>query len=99
MTRGMAIGDPLPSEEEFPVEDITGDGVFAAMVTFGLDLSAWLDSGPATVVAYDASRFPTSDGPIAAIVDEHTQRYKRPEDEWLGEITVIESPLSRRTGG
>ena len=31
MTKGMAMGEPLPSEEEHPIVDSTGDGVLAAM--------------------------------------------------------------------
>jgi hypothetical protein len=96
MTRGMAVGDPLPSEEEFPLEDITGDGVFAAMAHFGLDPTAWLRSGPATVVAFDASKFPDK-GPTEAIRREHYEQHKRPDDEWLGEVTAVEAPPSRRT--
>jgi hypothetical protein len=95
LTRGMAIGEPLPSEEEFPLDDISGDGVFAAMAAFGLDPSAWLDSGPATVVTFDASRFP-DDGAVAAILRQHTAQYGRPEDEWLGEIIAVEAKPSRR---
>jgi hypothetical protein len=91
----MAIGDPLPSEDEFPLEDITGDGVFAALAVFGLDPSVWLDSGPATVVSFDATRLPES-GSVTAIRREHHERYGRPSGEWLGEITVVESQPSRR---
>jgi len=95
MTRGMAIGEPLPSEEEFPLVDITGDGVFAAMAAFGLDPSAWLKSGPATVVTFDGTRFPESGG-VGAIRREHYERHKRPENEWLSEITAVEAEPSRR---
>ncbi|GAA4442454.1 hypothetical protein [Phytohabitans houttuyneae] len=48
MTRGMAMGEPLPSEGEHPIEDNRGAGIFAAMASFGLDPSAWLSSGPAS---------------------------------------------------
>jgi hypothetical protein len=95
LTRGMAIGEPLPSEEEFPLVDISGDGVFAAMAVFGLDPSAWLDSGPATVVRFDATRFP-EDGAVDAIRRQHSERYERPEDEWLSEVTAVEAKPSRR---
>lgn len=88
MTRGMAIGDPLPSEHEHPIEDLSGGGVFAAMASFGLDPSEWLDSGPATAVTYDYSR-PPEGGQIDAIVSAHFERYKRPDDEWLKDITVV----------
>jgi hypothetical protein len=88
MTRGMAIGDPLPSEQAHPLEDISGEGVFAAMAAFGLDPSPWLNSGPATVVEYDYSRSP-EDGRIEAMRSEHYQRYQRPQGEWLNEITVV----------
>jgi hypothetical protein len=95
LTRGMAIGDPLPSEEEFPLVDITGDGVFAAMAVYGLDPSAWLNSGPATVVTFDATRFP-DDGAVAAIIREHSERFGRPEGEWINEIVAVEAKTSRR---
>lgn len=95
MTRGMAIGDPLPCEEEFPLVDISGDGVFAAMAWFGLDPSAWLESGPATVVEYDDTRHPEH-GPIHAIRLKHYEQHKRPENEWLNEIVAVEGEPSRR---
>jgi hypothetical protein len=95
MTRGMAIGDPLPGEEEFPLVDISGDGMFAAMAVFGLDPSAWLSSGPATVVTFDATQFP-EDGAVAAIRREHYEQHQRPEDEWLSDIAVVEAKPSRR---
>ncbi|MFC6016037.1 hypothetical protein ACFP2T_07505 [Plantactinospora solaniradicis] len=88
LTQGMAMGDPLPSEEECPLVDISGQGVFAALALFGLDPSPWLASGPATIVRYDAARFP-ADGPIAAVVAEHAKQHSRPEGEWLREITVV----------
>jgi hypothetical protein len=90
LTRSMAIGEPLPSEETFPLVDISGDGVFAALAVFGLDPSVWLDSGPATVVGYDATRFPES-GPVSRLRREHHDRYGRPSGEWLSEITVVAS--------
>jgi hypothetical protein len=95
MTEGLEIGDPLPSEEEHPLVDITGGGVFAAMAAFGLDPSPWLESGPATVVRYDYER-PAESGPIDAIRREHYERHQRPEGEWLNEITVVarEAPPS-----
>jgi hypothetical protein len=88
LTRGMAMGDPLSSEDEYPLVDISGDGVFAALALFGLDPCPWLASGPATIVRFDAARFPER-GSIAAIRREHIERYKRPEDEWLSEVTAV----------
>jgi hypothetical protein len=88
MTRGMAIGDPLPSEDEHPIEDITGRGVFAAMAAFGLDPSGWLESGPATIVKYDDSQ-PPEDGPINTIRREHYERHQRPDGEWLNDLRVV----------
>lgn len=88
MTRGMAIGEPLPSEGEHPLVDLSGEGVFAAMAVFGLDPSGWLASGPASVVRYDYSR-PAPAGPINALTREHYERYQRPDGEWLDEITVV----------
>ncbi|MFI5911346.1 hypothetical protein [Dactylosporangium sp. NPDC051541] len=95
LTLGMSIGDPLASEDEFPLVDSSGDGVFAAMATFGLDPSAWLDSGPATVVTFDATRFPHN-GAVDAIRRRHFEQYGRPEDAWLHEIVAVEASPSRR---
>jgi hypothetical protein len=91
MTRGMAIGDPLPSEAAHPIEDFDGEGLLAAMATLGLDARPWLDAGPAVVVDYDAARLP-EDGAIERVRSTHYERYKRPEDEWLSEIIAVERP-------
>jgi hypothetical protein len=91
MTRGMAMGDPLPSEAEHPIEDFDGGGLLAAMATLGLHARPWLDAGPAVVVDYDGARFP-EDGPIDRVRSAHYERYKRPEDEWLSEIVAVERP-------
>jgi hypothetical protein len=88
MTRGMAIGDPLPSEDEHPIEDISGNGVFAAMAAFGLDPSVWLESGPATVVKYDFSRH-ADKGEIEAIRRGHYERYQRRDGDRLNKITAV----------
>jgi hypothetical protein len=95
LTLGISIGEPLPSEDEFPLVDSSGDGVFAAMAAFGLDPSAWLDSGPATVVTFDATRFPDA-GAVDAIYRRHFEQYGRPEDAWLSEITAVQASPSRR---
>jgi len=89
LTRGMAMGDPLPSEAEHPIEDFDGRGLLAAMATLGLDARPWLDAGPAVAVDYDAARS-SEDGPIAQIRSTHYARYGRPEDEWLSEIVAVE---------
>lgn len=88
MTRGMAMGDPLPSEAQHPIEDLDGGGLLAAMATLGLRARPWLDAGPAAVVDYDGARFP-EDGPIEQVRSTHYERYKRPEDEWLSEIVAV----------
>jgi hypothetical protein len=88
MTRGMTIGDPLPSEAEHPIEDPRRRGLLAAMATLGLDARPWLEAGPAVVVDYDGARFP-EDGPIEQVRSTHYERYKRPEDEWLSEIVAV----------
>lgn len=87
LSRPMELGEPLASEEEFPVVDRSGAGVFAALAVFGLDPLVWLDSGPATVLAYDATRFPAG-GPVADLERRHHERHGRPAGEWLSEITV-----------
>jgi len=94
MTRGMAMGDPLASEAEHPIEDFDGEGLLAAMATLGLHARAWLDAGPA-VVDYDGARFP-EDGPIERVRSTHYEQYKRPEDEWLSEIVAVERPPRER---
>jgi hypothetical protein len=91
MTRGMAMGDPLPSEAEHPVEDFDGEGLLAAMATLGLHARPWLEAGPAVVVDYDGARFP-EDGPIEQVRSAHYERYQRPEDAWLSEIVAVERP-------
>jgi hypothetical protein len=91
MTRGLAIGDDLPSEADHPIQDLDGDGVFAALAYLDLDATDWLTEGPASALRYDASRFP-EDGPISRIHSEHYQRHKRPEGEWLSEIRVAAGP-------
>jgi hypothetical protein len=91
MTRGMAIGDDLPSEADHPIEDIDGDGIFAALAHLDVDATRWLAEGPASALRYDASRFP-EDGPISRIQSEHYQRHKRPEDEWLSEVRAVVRP-------
>ena len=88
---GSSIRDPLPSEAEQPIEDLDGDGPLAAMATLGLDARPWLDAGPAVVADYDGARFP-DDGPIKQLQSTHYERYKRPRDEWLSEIAVVERP-------
>jgi hypothetical protein len=88
MTRGMAMGDPLPSEAQHPIEDLDGRGLLAAMATLGLRARRWLDAGPAAVVDYDGARFP-EDGPIEQVRSTYHERYKRPEDEWLSEIVAV----------
>jgi hypothetical protein len=88
MTRGMAIGDDLPSETDHPIQEFDGVGVFAALAHLGLDATNWLQHGPASALRYDASRFP-EDGPIARIQSEHYERHKRPEGEWLSEVRVV----------
>ena len=91
MTRGMAIGEPLPSEATHPIEDVDGEGLLAAMATLGLDARPWLEAGPAVVVDYDGARFP-DDGPIEQVRSAHYERYQRPGDEWLSEIVAVERP-------
>ncbi len=88
MTRGMAVGEPLASEADHPIEDLDGEGLFAALAHVGLDASRWLDAGPAFQLRYDGTRFPGK-GPIEQIRSEHYRRYQRPQDEWLSEITAV----------
>jgi hypothetical protein len=88
MTRGMAIGDALPSEADHPIEDLDGDGLFGALAYLDLNAADWLAEGPAFALRYTAARFPDS-GQISSLQSEHFKRYARPEDEWLSEIEVV----------
>ena len=79
MTKGISMGEPLPTESVHPIVDRDGRGVLAAMALFELDPSPWLASGPGTIMRYDFSR-PAADGPIAKMRSQHVERYKRPDD-------------------
>ena len=79
MTKGISLGEPLPTEQVHPIVDPDGRGLLAAMALFELDPSEWLASGPGTVMRYDFSR-PAVDGPIAKMRSQHVERYKRPDD-------------------
>jgi len=96
MTRGMAIGDALPSEADHPIEDLDGDGLFGALAYLDLDAGRWLAEGPALALRYTGARFPGS-GRISRIQAEHYKRYARPEGEWLSEIRAAlqEAPRPR----
>jgi hypothetical protein len=89
MTRGMAIGDALPTEADHPIEDLDGNGLFAALAWLDLDASTWLAQGPAFGLRYTGSRFPEEKGPIFHIKSEHYKQQARPEDAWLSEITTV----------
>jgi hypothetical protein len=79
MTKGISLGEPLPTEQLHPIVDREGRGLLAAMALFELDPSEWLASGPGTVMRYDFSR-PAADGPLAKMRSQHVERYKRPDD-------------------
>jgi hypothetical protein len=79
MTRGISLGEPLPTEQVHPIVDREGRGLLAAMALFELDPSGWLVSGPGTIMRYDFSR-PAADGPIAKMRSQHVERYKHPDD-------------------
>jgi hypothetical protein len=79
MTKGISMGEPLPTERAHPIVERDGRGVLAAMALFELDPSEWLVSGPGTIMRYDFSR-PAVDGPIAKMRSQHVERYKRPDD-------------------
>ncbi|MET7423257.1 hypothetical protein [Dactylosporangium sp. NPDC005555] len=74
-TRGMAMGDPLPSERDHPLERF--GGVSAALAALGLDPAPWLDGGPAHGLRYTAARFPAS-GAIDAARAEHHRLHAHP---------------------
>jgi hypothetical protein len=88
MTRGMAIGDALPTEAQHPIEDLDGGGLFAVLTWLDLDTSGWLAEGPAYSLRYTAARSPES-GRVAVLKSEHYRRYARPPDEWLSEIRAV----------
>jgi hypothetical protein len=88
MTRGMAIGEALPTEADHPIEDLDGGGLLAVLSWLDLDASAWLAAGPAHSLRYTAARHPEK-GRVADITSEHYRRYARPQDEWLSEIRAV----------
>src|SRR5690349_1286411 len=55
MTKGISMGEPLATEQIHPIVEPEGRGLLAAMALFELDPSAWLASGPGTIVRYDFS--------------------------------------------
>jgi hypothetical protein len=87
-TRGMAIGDALPTEAQHPIEDLNGGGLFAVLTWLDLDASGWLAAGPAYSLRYTAARSPEN-GRVADIKSEHYRRYARPAGEWLSQIRAV----------
>src|SRR5262245_4703790 len=79
MRRGMAIGEPLPSEAEHPIVHLNGDGLFGVLEDFGFDWKAWVSQGPASALSYDASRIP-GDGQVEQLRREHIARYAHPPE-------------------
>jgi hypothetical protein len=89
MTRGMAIGDPLPTEADHPIEHIDGEGIFAALAWLGLDAAGWLAEGSSDVLRWSGERSPQG-GQICEIKRSHYERYKRPDDDnWLSRLTAV----------
>jgi hypothetical protein len=89
MTRGMAIGDPLPTEADHPIEDPDGDGIFAALAWLGLDAYGWLTEGPSDVLHWSGERSPAG-GQIREIKQAHYEHYKRPDDDnRLSQLTAV----------
>jgi hypothetical protein len=87
MTRGMAMGDPLPSEAQHPIEDLDGGGCWRRWRRSGSAPGrGWMPVGrrgglPRRPVS---RRRPHRTGPVP-----HYERYKRPEDEWRSEIVAV----------
>jgi hypothetical protein len=97
MTKGMAIGDPLPTETVHPIVHLGGAGLFAVLDHFGFDWQAWVSQGPAFALSYDVSRMP-ADGRVAQLRDEHMARYAHPpEYKWTDHIGIV--VRSGRSGG
>jgi hypothetical protein len=88
MTRGMAMGEPMSWEDSLPLDDIDGEGILAAMREAGLDPLPWITQGRARTLLYTGARDPEG-GQMSVIRNEHYERFKRPEDEWLSEIKVV----------
>lgn len=91
MIKGMVMGEPLACEDQYEFDALDGSGLFAAMSEVGLDPRPWLSAGHARTLRHSAERTPEA-GPIGALQNEHYQRFQRPEDEWLSEITVVARP-------
>ena len=88
MSRGMAMGEPLPTEAEFPLNDIDGAGLLAAMGHFGADPGPWLRRGLVYPLQFSGERLPTA-GSIAALRNQHYEQYHGQGD---GLKAVVRSP-------
>ncbi|WP_433788759.1 hypothetical protein [Actinoplanes sp. CA-252034] len=89
MTRGMAIGDPLPTEADHPIEDVDGDGIFAALAWLGFDAAGWLTEAASDGLRWSGDRTPQR-GQIGDIKRSHYERYQRPDDDnWLSRVTAV----------
>ncbi|MBI3965891.1 MAG: hypothetical protein HY329_09680 [Chloroflexi bacterium] len=73
-------GEPLPSEAEYPLEDLNGGGLPEGLRHFGFDYDAWRDNGTHRLLLYTSDR-PAKDGPIDALTTEHWQRHRLPDDQ------------------
>jgi hypothetical protein len=86
MTRGMAMGDPLPTEADHPIEDFDGEGIFAALAWLGLDAAGW----PAEARPTSYAGPPTGIRGAVRSVRSRYERYKRLDDDnWLSRLTAV----------
>jgi hypothetical protein len=98
VTQGMAIGDALPTESEYPIEDLDGAGLFAVLEHFDFDWETWRSQGPAIALTYDVSRVPAG-GPVEQLRGEHIARYGHPpEYKWIDHIGVVVRTDRSRAG-
>jgi hypothetical protein len=88
MTHGMAVGEPLPTEDTHPIEDLDGAGLFAVLDLYGFAAPRWLEEGPA--FALDCRNWEPVDGWVSQTRDEHMARYAHPPDHnWLDDLVVV----------
>jgi len=75
MSEDFTLGDPLATEDEQPLDDGSGSGLYAAFALVGLPLEPWLEHGPAVGLTFTEERWPPG-GPIGLASEEHADRYE-----------------------
>lgn len=78
MTSPWDDGEPLPTEERQPLEDIDGVGLISALGGLGFDYERWVASGSHREVFYAAESFPKS-GALGKALKAYRESVKIPE--------------------